>query len=104
LVIKNALTQVQEDVMTGEGLSQSMAKNEYFLPMMVQMVGVGETTGNLDIALMATAENFETDAEDKMRSLIGFIQPALTLFISIIVAFIALSLVTAMYSIYGEVI
>jgi len=102
LVIKDALAQVQQDVLTGGGLSQSMAKSEYFLPMMVQMVGVGEASGNLDVALLATAETYETEAEDRIRSLVGFIQPAITLVIGIIVAFIALSLVTAMYSMYGQ--
>ena len=102
LVIKNALTQVQQEVLAGENLSQPMAKSSYFLPMMVQMVSVGERTGNLDVTLLATAENYETEAEDRMRSLIGFIQPAITLVIGIVVALIALSLVTAMYSVYGQ--
>ena len=102
VVIKDALTQVQQSVLRGEGLSQAMAKTGYFLPMMVQMVGVGETTGNLDVTLLATAESYETEAEDKICSLIGFIQPAITLVIGIIVALIALSLVTAMYSAYGQ--
>jgi len=103
VVIKDALTQVQQGVLRGEGLSQTMDKTGCFLPMMVQMVGVGERTGNLDVTLLATAENFETEAEDKMRSLIGFIQPTITLVIGIIVALIALSLVTAMYSAYGQI-
>ena len=102
LVIKNALNEVQKGVLVGEGLSRSMAKSEYFLPMMVQMVGVGEATGNLDVTLLAIAENYEAEAEDRVRSLIGFIQPAITLFIGIVVSLIALSLVTAMYSMYGQ--
>ena len=102
LVIKDALTQVQQDVLRGGGFSRSMDKSGYFLPMMVQMVSVGETTGNLDVTLLAAAENYETEAAGKLHSLIGFIQPAVTLVIGIIVALIALSLVTAMYSAYGN--
>jgi len=104
LVAEDALTRVQQDVFRGEGLSQSMAKSKYFLPMMVQMVSVGESTGNLDAALLAAAEAYETEAEDKMRSLIGSIQPVITVVIGIVVAVIALSLVTAMYSMYGQAI
>ncbi len=103
LVIKNALTQVQQGVLTGGGLSNSMARDENFLPMMVQMVGVGEASGNLDVTLMATAENYETEAEDKMRAFIGMIQPAITLGIGVVVALIAISMVSAMYSVYGSV-
>ena len=103
-VVKNVLTDVRQDMIKGEGLSRPMARSQLFLPLMVQMVGVGEETGNLDVTLLAVAQNFETEAEDKMRSLIGLIQPAITLIISVVVAFVALSLISAMYSIYGQVI
>jgi len=102
-VVKKVLTDVQQDMIKGEGLSRPMAKSGVFLPMMVQMVAVGEETGNLDVTLMAVAQNFETEAADKTRSLIGFIQPALTLIIGIVVGFVALSLISAMYSVYGQV-
>lgn len=101
-VVKLALTDVQRDMLKGEGLSGPMAKSKLFLPLMVQMVRVGEETGTLDVTLTAVAQNFETEAADKMRSLISYIQPAITLGIGVVVAFIALSLVTAMYSVYGQ--
>jgi len=101
-VVVEALTGVHEDLIRGEGLSQPMAKRNVFLPLMVQMVGVGEETGNLDNTLATVASNFEVEAADKTDSAVGLIQPAMTLIIGIVVAFIALSLVSAMYSIYGQ--
>ncbi len=101
-VVANALTDVQQDMLKGEGLFQPMAKNSLFLPMMVQMVKVGEETGNLDTTLLAVAQSYEVEAEDRTRSLIGMIQPAMTLIIAVVVGFIALSLVSAMYSMYGQ--
>ncbi|GAI93895.1 unnamed protein product [marine sediment metagenome] len=65
-----ALTDVQQDMIQGEGLSKPMEKNRLFLPMMVQMVKVGEETGNLNIALSAAAQSYETEAEDRTSSLI----------------------------------
>ena len=103
-VVKGVLIDVRQDMIKGEGLSRPMAKSKLFLPLMVQMVGVGEETGNLDTTLTAVAENFETEAKDKMRSLIGLIQSAITLVIGVVVGFIALSLISAMYSIYGQVV
>ena len=79
-----------------------MAKNALFLPMMVQMVKVGEETGNLDTSLQAVAQNYEAEAEDKTKSLIGMIQPIMTLIIAGVVGLIAMSMVSAMYSIYGQ--
>jgi type IV pilus assembly protein PilC len=103
-VMAEALMGVQQDMLKGEGLSQPMAKNQLFLPMMVQMVKVGEESGNLDTTLVAVAESYETEVEDRTRSLIGLIQPTMTLAIALIVGFIALSMVSAMYSIYGQVL
>ncbi len=103
-VMAEALTDVQRDMLKGEGLSLPMTKNKLFLPMMVQMVGVGEETGNLDVTLLSVAQNYESEAEDKTSNLVGLIQPAMTVVIGLVVAFITLSLVSAMYSVYGQVL
>ncbi|MFC1864679.1 type II secretion system F family protein [Chloroflexota bacterium] len=97
-----ALMDVQQDMIKGEGLSGPMAKNKLFLPMMVQMVKVGEETGSLDITLQVVARSYEAEAEDKMRTIIGLIQPAMTLLIGGVVGVIALSLTSAMTAMYGE--
>ena len=97
-----ALTDVQQDMVKGEGISQPMVKNRLFLPMMVQMVKVGEETGNLDVTLLAVARSYEAEAEDKTRSLVALIQPAMTIIMGLVVGLIALSLTSAIYSMYGQ--
>lgn len=101
-VMAQALYNVQMDMLKGEGLAKPMSKNSLFLPMMVQMVKVGEETGSLDASLQAVAQNYESEAQDKTKSLIGMIQPLMTIIIAGIVGLIALSMVSAMYSIYGQ--
>jgi len=101
-VMAQALYEVQTDMLKGEGLSRPMAKHPLFLPMMVQMVKVGEETGSLDASLIAVAQNYESEAEDKTKNLIGMIQPVMTLAIAGVVGLIALSMVSAMYSMYGQ--
>jgi len=101
-VITEALGEVEQDMLKGEGLSHPMAKNPVFLPLMVQMVRIGEETGSLDTNLQAVAQNYEVEGEDKMKSLISLIQPAMTVTIGLIVGLLALSLTSAMYSIYGQ--
>ena len=101
-IMAKALSDIQADMLKGEGLSHPMTKNAIFLPMMVQMVKVGEETGSLDTSLLAVAQSYEAEAEDRTRSLIGLIQPAMTITISLVIGVIALSMVSAMYSIYGQ--
>jgi type IV pilus assembly protein PilC len=101
-VMARALYDVQTEMLKGEGLSKPMSKNRLFLPMMVQMVKVGEETGSLDTSLQAVALNYETEAQDKTKALIAMIQPMMTIVIAGIVGVIALSMVSAMYSMYGQ--
>lgn len=101
-VVAQNLTEVQQELLKGEGLSRPMSRRKLFLPLMVQMTAVGEETGNLDKTLGTVAETFETEAEDKTSSAVAMIQPMMTLVIGGIVAFIAGALVTAMYSVYGQ--
>ncbi|OGO41447.1 MAG: hypothetical protein A2137_00500 [Chloroflexi bacterium RBG_16_58_8] len=101
-VMAQSLYNVQMDMLKGEGLSRPMAKDSIFLPMMVQMVKVGEETGNLDSSLLAVATNYESEASDKTKALIAMISPVMTIVIAGLVGVIALSMVSAMYSIYGQ--
>jgi len=101
-VMAEALSQVHADMIKGEGLSGPMTKNKLFLPMMVQMVKVGEETGSLDTTLLAVANSYETEADDRIKTMIGLIQPTMTLVIGGIVGLIAMTLMSAMTAMYGQ--
>jgi type IV pilus assembly protein PilC len=99
-VMIEALIKVKEEMLGGEGLSRPMAKHAIFLPMLVQMVRVGEETGNLDNTMLSVAQSYEADAEDKTKSMVNMIQPVATIIIGLVVGIMALSMVSAMYSMY----
>jgi type IV pilus assembly protein PilC len=101
-VVGDNLTGVQQELMRGEGLSRPMAKRKLFLPLMTQMVKVGEETGNLDNTLDTVADSFEMDSSDKTKSAVALIQPVMTIIIGLLVGFVVLAMVSAMYSIYGS--
>ena len=102
-VAAEALAGVQRELIRGDGLSKPMSKRRFFLPLMVQMVSVGEETGNLDNTLNTVAETYEVEADDRTSAAIGLIQPIMTVAIGLVVGFIAISMVSAMYSIYGQI-
>jgi type IV pilus assembly protein PilC len=102
-VVAKDLSEVQQELIRGEGLSKPMSRRKTFLPLMVQMVGVGEETGNLDNTLTTVAQSYEIEADDRTSSAVGLLQPAMVVIIAVVVGFIAVSLVSAMYSIYGQV-
>jgi len=101
-VVEN-LTGVQQDLIRGEGLSKPMVKRKlFFLPMMTQMVKIGEESGNLENTLTTVAENFEVEASDKTKSAMAMIQPAITVILGLVVGFVVLAMFSAMYSLYGQ--
>ena len=101
-VMAEALSIVQHDLIRGEGLSKPMKKNRVFLPLMVQMIAVGEGTGHLDHTLTTVAESYEMEAGERITSAVGLIQPAMTITIGLIVALIAMVMVSTMFSMYGQ--
>jgi type IV pilus assembly protein PilC len=103
-IIRKSLTEVQQELIRGEGLAKPMSKRKIFLPLMVQMAGVGEETGNLDNTLATVAQTYEVEADDRTSSAVGLIQPAITVIIGLLVAFLAIGLVSAMYSLYGQAV
>jgi type IV pilus assembly protein PilC len=100
--MQESLTNVRQSMIAGEGLSAPMKRDKLFLPLMVQMTAVGEATGNLDNTLTAAAEAYEAEADDKTKTMISLITPAMTLIIGAIVALLALTLFSTLYSIYGH--
>jgi type IV pilus assembly protein PilC len=101
-VVAEALREVRDEMLGGAGLSRPMGKHPLFLPMMVQMVKVGEETGNLDDTLLSVAQSYEDEAEDKTKSLVSMIQPVMTIVIGLVVGLMAITLVSSMYSMYGQ--
>jgi type IV pilus assembly protein PilC len=101
-VILLTLNHLKEKLMQGEGLARPMAADSFFPRMMVRMIAVGEQTGTLDSALNTLADYFEKTTGKKIHSLIGLIEPALTIAIGIGIAFIMYSMIIPIYSIMGN--
>lgn len=101
-IMTQSLEGVKQEMLGGEGLAQPMAKRPIFLPLMVQMVSVGEKTGNLGNTLTTVADSYETDADDKTTAATGLLQPIMTVAMAAVVGFIAVAMISAMYGIYGQ--
>ena len=102
-VVRQALRDIREKLVQGQGLSQPMAENDLFPRLLVEMVVVGEKTGNLDSTMATLAKYYEQRVDQRVDTLVSMIEPALTLAIGLVVAFIALSMIMPLYSILGAV-
>ena len=102
-VIKAALEQVRSDLLQGHGLSDPLANQDIFPAMLPQMVSVGEETGSLDTNMATLADFYEEEVDRAVAALSGALEPAMTIFIGGLVGFIAISVITPMYSLMGSI-
>jgi type IV pilus assembly protein PilC len=102
-IVREALEDVREQLLRGEGLSKPLANSKLFPPMLVQMVEVGEETGTLEANLETMADFYAREVDERIKTLTSMIEPALTLGVGAIVAFIAVSIVMPMYSIMQSI-
>jgi len=102
VVVRTAIRQIGDELVRGRPLAGAMAAQMVFTPPLVQMVAVGEETGKLENTLATIAQAYETEADERTATLIGFIEPAMTVIIALVVGFIALSVVMPMYSLIGS--
>lgn len=98
-IIRQALSRVRDRLVQGEGLSQPLSEIELFPPLLVEMVAVGEKTGSMDDTLATLADFYDKKVDHRIDALISMIEPALTVVIGLVVIFIALSMITPLYSI-----
>jgi type IV pilus assembly protein PilC len=103
LVYERSLALVGESMLAGEGLAKPLANSKLFPITAIQMVRVGEETGSLDTQLGVTAGYYETELDYKIKKLTALFEPAVIVVMGVIVGFVAVALVSAMYGVFNQV-
>ncbi|MBF0226088.1 MAG: type II secretion system F family protein [Desulfobacterales bacterium] len=98
-IISNSMENIHKMVKEGERLSKALDHTGIFPSLAVQMITVGEETGKLDEMLLRVAENYEKDVKNMVKKLISFIEPAMILGMGLVVGFIVISMLMAVFSI-----
>jgi type IV pilus assembly protein PilC len=98
-----ALTPVRDGLLAGEGITVPLKASGLFGSLLIQMVKVGEETGTLDRYLDQAADFLDDELEYKTKQMVTIIEPMLVLGVALVVGFVALSVVTPMYSILHQI-
>ncbi len=102
-VVSKAVIQVQHSVNEGKGMSGPMKQSGLFLPMVVQMVAVGEQSGKTDELLRHVADYYGEQAESMIKNLTTLIEPILILFLGFMVLILALGVFLPMWDLVNVV-
>jgi type IV pilus assembly protein PilC len=102
-VYNQGLLDIREQMMEGQGLSNPVARSGLFPGAARQMFRVGEETGTLDEQLGLAAKYYNREVDVRVKRFTGLFEPAVIIFMGVIVGFVAVALVSAMYGIYHQV-
>jgi len=97
-VFKDALLRAKNGVERGDGLANSLDKEKIFPDITVQMISVGEKSGNLEDMLEKVADIYENDTEDMIVTLTSLLEPLIIVFMAIIIGFIVFAICVPIFT------
>lgn len=101
-VIADALSRVHAQINAGDSMSDSFHNAGLFPPLVVRMIKVGENTGALDKSLLNVSYFYDRDVNEQMQKMLKLLEPALTVVLGLILAFIMMSVLGPVYDSFGK--
>jgi general secretion pathway protein F len=98
-----AVEEAAKDVKTGGGLALSLGKSKLFPRLALQMVAVGEESGELDGMLTKVADTFDVEVKNTVDRLLAALVPAVTIFMAVVVALIMMAILIPIFSLTDAV-
>lgn len=102
-VYSRALVKVHDAIREGESMADPLRATKVCDAIVVNMVDVGEETGDLDKMLMKVADNYDSDVDVLVGSLISILEPVMVVILGLIVGFIVVALFAPMISLIQSV-
>jgi len=102
-VVEESFHIARDEIKEGRGIAGPMKKLGIFPPLLIHMVAVGESTGELDEMLARTAGFFDEEVEETIDKLTAMIEPAMIILMAAVIGTIILSIMLPMISILSAV-
>lgn len=102
-VIENAILRAKDAITEGKSLTVPLTKEKYIPSMVTQMIGVGETTGNLDQMLGKIADFYEDEVDVAVGALTSVMEPIMMVFLGGIIAFLVIAMYLPIFDLAGNV-
>jgi type IV pilus assembly protein PilC len=102
-VFRRGIQEARNEMMRGEGLAGPLSRSGLFPASARQIFTVGENTGTLDTQLEVAANYFDGELQHRLDRFTSLFEPAVILFMGLVVGFVAVALVSAMYGVFNQV-
>ncbi|MEI8238482.1 MAG: type II secretion system F family protein [Actinomycetota bacterium] len=101
-VFKERLIEAQAEMLEGGGFAKPLARTQLFPGAARQMFKVGEETGTLDQQLQVASLYFDRELESRIKKFTTMFEPIMIVGVGLVVSFVAVALVQAMYGVLGS--
>jgi type IV pilus assembly protein PilC len=101
-VIANAIEKSKYEVQQGGMLSLALQRERVFPPLAIQMISIGEETGEIDAMMMKVADFYEDEVEQAVKALTSVLEPIMMVFLAGMVAVILLSMYLPMFKVFEK--
>lgn len=102
-VIKEAISKTRDAVTDGKTLAQPLAASRVFPQLMVDLVKIGEETGDVPAALKNVADTYDSELSIALRVMMTLIEPVLIIFMAMGVGFLLLSVLLPMFKLINNI-
>jgi type II secretory pathway component PulF len=103
VIVEDAVKAVGEAIKSGSTISEAMRKHPIFPPLLLRMVVMGETTGNLDHALDNVSDFYGQIIPRRIKKVLTVLEPAMTIFMIFMVGLVALSIYLPILSLMSNI-
>jgi type II secretion system protein F len=102
-IVKEAIAKTREEVTDGKTIAQPLARSKVFPQLMVDLVKIGEETGDVPGALKNVADTYENELAIALRVMTNMIEPVMIIVMACGVGFLLLSVLSAMFAITSNI-
>jgi type IV pilus assembly protein PilC len=103
MTIEKAILYVKEKIAEGQNMVDPLTETAIFPHMVVQMIGVGESTGALDTMLNKIADFYEDEVDVAVDNLTSMIEPLLMVFLGIVVGGMLIAMYLPIFTMAGNI-
>ncbi|MBE9582802.1 MAG: type II secretion system inner membrane protein GspF [Proteobacteria bacterium] len=97
ILIAEDIDNATEEIEAGKSLAMPLRRSQWFPPIAVQMISVGEQSGELEAMLQKIADTYEKEVESQIMAMTSMLEPVMILTMGLVVGFIVISILLPIF-------
>ena len=102
-VVEKAVHEMQAAIEAGDSISEAMGRHKIFPSLLVRMVAIGETSGNLDLGLQNVSDYYHEIVPRRIKAIFALVEPAMIVFLVMLVGTIAIAIFLPILSLMSAI-